>query len=823
MQRSYRYRDYLAAQKDVEDHDIKDLDKRIDYIHRRIKMLKSKLYKSFKCNESVRSLRESSVKDNKIISVFESVLTRTLGINKDELSDSIMVVQAFYFEVLEDLIKNGYDYHGEHYCYFSSSSGQIRTKKCVFIKEKLWNDHQHSLMCGLTIDEINSKGGMSVNKFLAYKALTNSASAPWEDFDITKSIVVDDVETEFVEEVDYIDRNNFEITRKKMPIKLEITDGAGMILPSLSDKSFMYRMPFCKGLLSPFDFHKFALKNGNTKVTDTYGKEWDIIEDDIQIIFFKSQFKMKNYYNSWEDYQDKFIKHNCEAAMLNEEDDVFSNASLNYQMIQTLYDLHDDELEELAKDTIEDILKIGEDKDTMLRVLGATESNNQKNYFQEAIYVYNELLNDQHSKETIRAKKKSLIKDAKSGKLAIDGVYTFLLPDYFAACEKIFLGIDNPKGLLEPREVFTNLYDEGTLDLLRSPHLYFEHCLRENNKDNAIKDWFTTNGVYISSQDILPKVIMCDFDGDKALITPNKTLIEAVKRHSKNVVPLEYEMSAAPKQILSSENMYNSLTIAFRSNIGIISNDISKIWNSDNIDIEAVKILTSYNNFVIDHAKTLDLPEFPKKIKSRLKSQTNQCLPHFFVYAKDKEVDRVQEKNNSAMNRLDDLIPNNRIKFRSVGGKFDYKMLMNNHRMKIDEDIIKVYTKLDRSKKWIMNNEIKHKSKDKLYIYKYIREELLKLNSNPYYVTDVLVKFLYDNKKSRFKTTLWESFGREMLNNIKNNLSGLKSCEDCGMGIERIRGKKICEKCYKKREYLRNKANRTAKKSHVCKDNIEHV
>ena len=50
-------------------------------------------------------------------------------------------------------------------------------------------------MCGLTVDHINKLGGINVNKFIAYLALCNSATDVWEDFDIDKAIVVDDLET----------------------------------------------------------------------------------------------------------------------------------------------------------------------------------------------------------------------------------------------------------------------------------------------------------------------------------------------------------------------------------------------------------------------------------------------------------------------------------------------------------------------------------------------------------------------------------------------------------------------------------------------------
>ena len=104
-------------------------------------------------------------------------------------------------------------YKGEKYIYFTSSAGQIRTKKCVFVKESIWNKFEKTIMCGLTIDEINKKGGNNPNKHLAYMALSNSATDVWENFDIDRSIVVDDFETDVAGEVDYINEIDYSITR----------------------------------------------------------------------------------------------------------------------------------------------------------------------------------------------------------------------------------------------------------------------------------------------------------------------------------------------------------------------------------------------------------------------------------------------------------------------------------------------------------------------------------------------------------------------------------------------------------------------------------
>lgn len=590
--RSYSYRKHLRTLKDVK--------KRIDYVNGRIKRLNDELKILLDTNKEIRHLNPELLRENNLISVFESVLTRTLGVKTDTITDNIVVVRAFYFDVLRDLIKNGFIHNNEKYIYFSSSAGQIRTKKGVWIKESLWNKHKNSLTCGLSTKDINKQGGSNINKYLAYIALTNSASVEMKNFDISKTVVVDDLETNVRGLVDYIDRDSYEITRKEMDIPIEHTDGAGMILPKLNDKSFMIRLPFVKGLLVPFPFDKFAEKHNSYKIKDIYGKEWDIIKDDIQIIFTKSQFKMWKYYASWEDYQEKFIQHKCQAAMLNEEEDVFNEVKLNYQMLQTLTDLTDEELKAIAEDTVNDIIKIGTDRDTMLRVLGATETNTNKNPFQEALIAYPELLNDVHSKEVVKDVKKSLVKNAKAGKLNISGKYTFICPDMYAFCERLFLDIENPQGLLNDGEVYCSLFDEGKVDMLRSPHLYREHGIKNNVKNEKLEEWFITKGIYTSIHDTISKMLQFDVDGDKSLVVDNPTFVKAAERNMEGIVPLYYEMASAPSHEITQEDIYSSLTEAFKANIGEISNNITKIWNSPDPDLDVVKWLCMENNFTID-------------------------------------------------------------------------------------------------------------------------------------------------------------------------------------------------------------------------------
>lgn len=785
---------------------------KIKHHNNRNKQLKKRIKHEFTLNEKTRVLRNSYIADKNVISVFDSVLTRALKIDTNTISTDILIVQAYFFDILKELIKDGFILNNEKYICFTASAGQIRTKKTVFIRESVFNEYHDSLMCGLSIDRINEYGGINVNKYLAYLALCNSATEEWADFDINKTIVVDDFSSLVDSEVDFIDDVTYTVERKRMSIPIEHTDGCGMILPRKSNKPFMARGPWIKGLLEPFPFDKFIREHnreaGYAKygiVPDIYGTSHDILKEGIEVILTKSQFKMWKFYNSWKEYQTYFKQYNCQAGKCNEEEDRIKNAKINYQMLQTLTDISKEELLELCVPSIKMIQNVGTDKKTMLEILGVTEYNVNKNYFQQALELYPELLKDTYSREVLKETRKKLINNAKAGKIKIDGKYTFISPDLYAFCENLILKIENPKGLLENGQVFCSLYSDGeTLDCLRSPHLYREHAIRKNRVDKEMRRWFNTKSLYTSCHDPISKILQFDCDGDKALVCKDETLVSVAERNMKGIVPLYYEMKKADPEILTKDSIYNGLKSAYTGgNIGTISNNISKVWNSKEIDLDVIKKLCMENNFTIDYAKTLYKPKRPKKVSQSIKSYTKQKVPHFFVYAKNKEEDKTEPINNSVVNRISGLIPKTRINFKVANiGLFDHKILMSGisreENQELNEKILEVYHRNDKSKRFMDFEPIKDDmTGDNQYPYKLIRDEHLQVTDDISYIVDVLIEHLYVQKKSKYKVTLWSSFGDVIVSNLKKNISNnTMQCENCGKRVE-ISGKhmKYCVEC----------------------------
>lgn len=787
--------------KQKKNHNRKIYNYQLKRINRIIKKNKHLLIKQFKITEQsneIRKLRTECIADKNIVSIFESSLTRALEINTNELTEDLMIVQVYYFEPARDVIKNGFMYNHEKYVLFSSSAGQIRTKKFVVIKESALNKIKNKLTCGLDWSVINNKGGVNANKYLAYYSLNNSATDIWEEFDIDKAIVVEDFEAIVKDQVDYIDDVTYKIERKSMDVPVPHTDGCGI---KLNGKNQMIRLPWFKGLMGVFRFDELIIewreKYNDTsigKVKDIYGAEYDVIADGIEFIFTKSQFKMWKYYDSWEEYKNKFKEYQCEACTCNVEEEYIKDAKINYQMLQTLSDITPQEMKSLAKIMINDINNLGDDYRTMKRVLGVNEQNPNLNAMQKSLLIYPELMRDKYNRQILKDCKKSLVKDGKCGKFPIKGKYTFVLPDLYAFCEWLFLNIETPQGLLKRGQVSCKLYtNDIEIDCLRSPHLYREHVVRKNVRNDDTEKWFNGKAIYTSTDDLISKYLMFDVDGDKLLTISNKLFCKIAKRNMKDIVPLYYDMKKAPAQNINSNTLFDSLEKAYKGGkIGIYSNNISKIWNSGEItqdQLDIIKMLCMENNFCIDMAKTLYMPKRPKDIDKKIKEYTRLKLPHFFIYAKDKDKSQVNMWQDSPINMLENIIPDSRLNITKSISRLDYRNLLSDKSFVLDEQsncIIEQYDYWNKVKPNILKLRKRNEDNDKgldneRFVYDKIKNNLLSLGKNKEYVVNTLVTFLYSNRKSSDKKTLWECFGDEIYENIKINTSALGNiCPICG-------------------------------------------
>lgn len=809
------------------------------------------LLKEFDKNKDITRTITYDLQPKNKIAMFESSLSRALELNKNvennEFTEDLIVIRIYFYEVFQNIIKNGFYFNNYKYVLWSASSGQIRQKKCVFIKKRIYKKIHNKINCGLTLNKINNirntikdgqkskMRGCNVNKYLAYTSLASTASELWEDFDIDKSIVVEDFETivnglvDYIDYSEYDDNNLWKIIRKPMNITIPTMDGAGISL----DYTGMFRLPWCKGLLCEMPFDTFIRKyrkefpEDNTIgiVKDIYGKEYDILKDEIKYIFTKSQFKMWKYYDSWDRYKFYFKRYGCEASKSNGDIIKYKRANLSYQPLQSLFEMTDDELIKLTNETNENIKSICDDRDKALKILGAVKTNINRNHYQEALYLYPEMLTDKYSKKTLKDIKKSMISKAKYGKVLIDGTYTFIMPDVYAFCEWLFLHKENPKGLLKRGEVSCKLFNnEEELDMIRSPHLNFSHCINKNVINDETKKWFKSNAIYCSCDSLDSLELMYDVDGDTSLVIRDKTIIDVAKRirEKYDIVPLYYKLKKAKNNIINNNTLYEGMISAYSNgNIGEVSNSITKIWNNGKVgknELRAISYLTLFNNVVIDFAKTLWKPDQSKEMESFLKQYTNKKLPHFFIYIKDKKkkTDQVEIANNSLINRLEKIIQNPNINYNIHNcGKFDYKNLMSVKDISIDDIIAKKiigkFTKDSFNIKDFKHEDSENEIKND-YSNIQIRNNMSVVCDNVDYLVNVLVKYYYSNNIED-KRTLWEVYGDVIINNIKQNVDlNTILCSKCGKRFKPNNNKqKYCEECAK--EIERENWRRSKKKT----------
>lgn len=296
---------------------------------------------------------------------------------------------------------------------------------------------------------------------------------------------------------------------------------------------------------------------------------------------------------------------------------------------------------------------------------------------------------------------------------------------------------------------------------------------------------------------------MCD--GDKALVVQDRTLTAIAKRNMKGIVPLYYEMKKAKGGAITSESLYEGMINAYTGgNIGIYSNNITKIWNCgkpiEEEQLKAVKWLVMENNFVIDFAKTLFKMTRPEEVDKIIKSYTSSKVPAFFVHAKDKDQSQVEPANESTMNRFMSKVPSSRMKYCKTIGKMDYRMLMNQ-----DCDFtVKENPIVEEYNYWVTHqlpvSELNEEIEDEdLWINKQIRKRFEEYGSLDY-VVNTLVNYCYTIKRGSSKKLLWNCFGDVIVENLRKNTASLGNiCPICGKRFKPTTSLQVCcsEECHK--------------------------
>lgn len=754
---------------------------------------------------------------DKQIALFESGMTR--NIKTDENDECPLVTEIVFmicnqYDILKQIINDGVMIDDKKYLLYSSSTNQMKKETVTLLEEEFYNKHIDKLMGGLSTEIINDKGGINIGKLLAYKSLPMSSSVVLSDYpiDIDKVLIIPDYKTNVRGEVIYIDTETWQQERRIEDIPIEHWDGAGMFLHGLLPCSCQIRSSggWIKGAVFPFDFRRFIdERNGSQVISDVYGNPCDVIAEDIQLILTKSQVKNCGFFKSMEEFRQAFKKHDLEICVnkLSPEPHENGLVHLPYQMTQSIprKNFTDEALERLCERSVNLLNGALESKDKLFKLMDISEDNDNINWFYKSLKVaYDKLILDVHTQKKIKSFLDKEKKVVSGGKPLIEGYYSYIQPDMYALCEMVFLGETNPKGLIPKNHVYNLKYSsEGKKEVCceRSPHLSdCENAIRQLVDNDECRKWFgETFDTVVSCHDLITKSTMADVDGDELLVTPDRAFIDLLDR---NEIPLYYEMKKATATQINNSVIFDTLIASFQNSIiGKISNTITKLFNTDNEpDVWLIRVLTAFNNFIIDFPKTQYKPNLLPEHEEEFRRFCEEVkAPQFFRAAKDKKKDNCENGNDSNVNRLYKHIRKNvkAIKITGLleevdcGKKFNPQLLTDTD-IKVDrtseqyQDLFKLCEKLkwkskqfekylkEHSDEFDKKAKYTQKELNTYFCYSEIKDVMQDFSDDKIASYLVDVEYYDEENTKKSKDILWNVFGEYLYRNIcKNN-----SCVD---------------------------------------------
>lgn len=300
-------------------------------------------------------------------------------------------------------------------------------------------------------------------------------------------------------------------------------------------------------------------------------------------------------------------------------------------------------------------------------------------------------------------------------------------------------------------------------------------------------------------------------DGDQLNVVVDPTIVSVAERNIKefDVIPLFYDATKAPAEMISKETIFNGLKRAHQfSNIGEISNMLTRLWNRDNPDRHVAALLTYLNNLRIDGAKTGKVNEYTNypEIEKRVNKATggpNGRMPFFFQFSKNGRRDITTHRkrkrqwakpNNSTMNRICkafDDIGNINMNWAGVQA-FNWQMLLSEPCYLSRMDIIEEFCELDNIKKSMSIVNIEETPAERALINNnnIIDEHIIYCLTKKFGSIEAcyphIAKYLFAGEnlsKSSHKQTFWRIFGDIAIRNIRKNLENCTICPDCGAKI----------------------------------------
>lgn len=504
-----------------------------------------------------------------------------------------------------DRANKGFYVNGIKFKRLLATTGGVKNNTIIYVNEDIHAELDKRLNNGR---DMNKK--IIPAKLEAYKALACSSSIPIEfdafykkdDKVISRVLVVNDCVTTFKSNVikldDTISRPPEIIYEKNCEIKLEDSDGFGLISPKLSknwteqleidsdyiSSGFCIRNSFCKGMLFTFDFHEFARTIANSEwVIDAWNNKVNI--NDVDIVLTTSMLKLHSSYKDINHYLECCEENGYKFSITKMIPKELENQrNLNYQFIQPLK-LDDNDIQALIQPTIDEIKDVlgGDYRKSILFLKGNKLNKDltklQPADFAKALMIDKRMIADPFVRSRIYGMISKKINDAKVGVLKVNGNFSIISGDPYSLCQSMF-GLD-VTGLLKSGEFYSEYWNERKVNKVaafRAPMTCHNNIriLRLKN-DDKMRYWYKymNRCTILNSWDTTTHAMNgADKDSDTILTTDNPIILKGViekeaiickQREGNKIVPTEKDMVQANKN-------------GFGDDIGAITNRITSMF-----------------------------------------------------------------------------------------------------------------------------------------------------------------------------------------------------------------------------------------------------
>lgn len=504
--------------------------------------------------ENINSIK-SAIKNKKREKTSQET-TKTLKILKNKLNNMLMEenLVSITFKTKKHFkyaCKNGVKINKRIYKRIVGTSGGVKKNKVYFCNSEI-----HSELYNKIRNEYNLDISIVPAKLEAYIALAFSGSSEVEQ---TRNVlVVKDVVTKFKTKVTLISNDEPCVNNPKMEtiedyeVKNNMSDGCGLVTPEFMEKikdslnldylpsGINTRWAFCKGMVSTFDFKKYANEVfGETIVKDVWGNKHDI--NDIDIILTESMLKLHAAYSSIDDYLDKCERNGFKLSVAKVTPKELENERrTNYQYIQAL-DLDDAKIEKLIRPSISEIKDVlGMDYRKTLIFSKGKELNDENVWLKadddmhiKALMINPNVINDTYVFNKVRRSISNKINELKIAKIPVKANYQIIIGDPVLLMESMFN--KNLEGLLKEKQFYSKYWIDNGASIVagfRSPMTVKESIVKMNiYSDSKCDEWYkyiNTMIIFNGLDNTASALNGADYDSDTVYTTNNEIILSSV-------------------------------------------------------------------------------------------------------------------------------------------------------------------------------------------------------------------------------------------------------------------------------------------------------